>query len=273
MGRSTCWRCFVLAMATMFWAGLSSGAQAQGSESDKIVRLAASAQIVEVFRNTDILTQLERKTGVKVEYESMDSDAALARLANEVSDAAAIAHSLELHYKREGYMQHPFAKDALVFVTNPQNKVQDLTPEQIRKAFSGVVDNWKEIEGSDDPITIVIPRKHSALFQNFSRMFMEGQDVDWDIMTASSTDAFSVARRYPGGLSFVNKGATHGKPEGAKVLKVNGLSPNDPAYPYYEVFSIVTRGEPSGPVKALLEFAKSKEVVELMKELNIIPVE
>ena len=46
----------------------------------------------------------------------------------------------------------PIGKDALVFFTNKDNPVDNLTLEQIQNIYSGKVLNWNEVGGTDSPI-------------------------------------------------------------------------------------------------------------------------
>ena len=60
--------------------------------------------------------------------------------------------------------------------------------------------------------------------------------------------------------------------EGVKALKIGGLPPGDPAYPYNQLFSYVTKGEPSGAVKAFVDFAFSPEAQELFSRKGMLPI-
>ena len=231
---------------------LFPGQTALAQTADSLM-VSSSAQVAEVLINADIMKAFADKTGIKVELESTSSDAAVGRLASEVSDMALIAQRLEYRYKDQGLVEKPFLKDALVFITNAQTKTESLTEQQIRDMFAGTITEWKQVGEQDGPVVVVIPAKDTALYRNFTRMVMEGQDVRWDFMTARSTAVVDAARRIVGAISFVNQSATQGKPQ-AKVIKVDNLSYSDQSYPYIQVFSIVTKGEPSGSVKAFVDF-------------------
>jgi len=63
----------------------------------------------------------------------------------------------------------------------------------------------------------------------------------------------------------VTKGAT-------KTLKIDGLAPTDKDYPYHQIFSFITKGEPSGPAKKFIDFAASEKGVMIMKEKGMFPI-
>ena len=47
----------------------------------------------------------------------------------------------------------PVAKDALIFFTNKDNKVENLTLTQIQDIYSGKITNWRDVGGDDITIT------------------------------------------------------------------------------------------------------------------------
>ncbi|MBO6308579.1 MAG: substrate-binding domain-containing protein, partial [Oribacterium sp.] len=50
------------------------------------------------------------------------------------------------------YRIEDFATDALIFVVNKDNPVDNLTTDQIRDIYSGKITNWKEVGGNDAEI-------------------------------------------------------------------------------------------------------------------------
>ncbi|MDO4488015.1 MAG: substrate-binding domain-containing protein, partial [Eubacteriales bacterium] len=60
---------------------------------------------------------------------------------------AAVFDEMETYgYK---YELEEIATDALIFVVNKDNPVENLTTEQIRKIYTGEITNWKEVGGND----------------------------------------------------------------------------------------------------------------------------
>ncbi len=43
----------------------------------------------------------------------------------------------------------------IVIVLNPQNPINELTVEQVRKVFSGQVTNWKDVGGPDETVSVL----------------------------------------------------------------------------------------------------------------------
>jgi hypothetical protein len=47
---------------------------------------------------------------------------------------------------------HQIGRDVLVFLANNKNPVTSLTTERYRDIYTGKIDNWQELDGTDQPI-------------------------------------------------------------------------------------------------------------------------
>ena len=230
----------------------------QPAASAETLKLSTSAQVYEAFQGAS-MEKFTALTGVTVEIFVTTSTTAVNRLVNGQCDLAATALSLDSRLRDEGYKEYPFARDSLAVITNASTPVMDLTVEQLRGIMAGLITNWNQVGGPDRDMVIIVPSPETASYKHFSRLIMGGLDIKYDIMTAQSTAVVEATRRFPGSISFINQGATAGRPEGTKLIKVDGVGPNDPNYPYTEVFSLITKGEPTGNVKKFLDFAYSSD--------------
>jgi phosphate transport system substrate-binding protein len=63
--------------------------------------------------------------------------------------------SRELKKEEKELHRIVIARDGIVVIVNPKNKVDDLSSVEIRKIFSGKIKNWREVGGEEKPITVV----------------------------------------------------------------------------------------------------------------------
>jgi phosphate transport system substrate-binding protein len=234
------------------------------------IRLSCSAQVYEAFRG-ETLETFTKKTGISVKVEIFSSSEAIARLENGLSDVCTTAEELENRYKLKGYLAFPFCNDALEVIANVSTPVENVTRGQLRGIFSGAIANWKQVDGPDRKIVVIIPSRQTAAFKNFSRMIMKGNEVHFDMMTSRSTAVVEAVRNTPWSISFATQGATLGNLEGNKVIKVNGLWPRDASYPYIQTFSIVTKGKPEGAVKKFVHFVFSNAGAKILIDRGMTP--
>ncbi|MBI9077725.1 MAG: substrate-binding domain-containing protein [Desulfatibacillum sp.] len=233
--------------------------------------ISTSSQVYEAFKGHGV-ERFQKNTGAEVQIDVMTSEEAVARLVNGFSDIAATAERLDSRLKRQGYMEIPVCTDDFALLTHVQTTVKNVTQDQLRGIFSGAVTNWNQLGGPDKDLVVIVPSESSAAFRNFQRMVMEGHSMSWDVMVAESTMVEDVIRRIPWSLTFVAQGATHGKPQGSKVMKVNGLGPGDAGYPYLQTYSLVTKGKPDGLVKEFVDLVFTQSVTDHMKSLGMTPI-
>ncbi len=91
------------------------------------------------------------------------------------------AEAKELRASGAGNMVDPnqeriVAVDSVVVITHPTNDVGELTMEQLRGIFSGKFRNWKDVGGSDHPISVIAQEPGSTSYDFFMDYLFEGQE-------------------------------------------------------------------------------------------------
>jgi phosphate transport system substrate-binding protein len=251
---------------------LITGALLPASEAaaQQVLRYASSAQVREALGDAG-LKAFKDKTGIEVDLFVGTSATALNRLFNGVADIASSAERLYRSHEEYGYRETVFCKVPLVVIVNAGVAVADLSEDQLRAIFTGEAVNWKEMGGPDQEIIVVVPGRNTAAFKNFSQLAIKRAELKYDFMTYRSTMVAQAVKRIPGSISFIVSGPETKDPN-VRVIKVDGRAPSDPAYPYMEEFSFVTKGEPEGAAKKLVDFVRSPEFFEMMKAQGVMPV-
>jgi phosphate transport system substrate-binding protein len=256
----------VTAIALFFWFVLIDSAL----YAQEKLRYSCSAQVYEAFEK-ERLDLFTKTTGIPVDLFISSSSSSMNRLMYGYSDVASTARGLFYPLKESGYMETPFCRDPLAVIVNASSSLNGITEEQLVRIFSGEVDNWKSMGGPDERIVVVIPAKNTAAFENFERMAMKKKDTRYDLVAYQSTMVIEVVRRFPSAVSFIASGAI-ANADGVKVLKVNGLSPKERGYPYYQEFYFVTKGRPEGATKTFIDFALSERGRAIIDRRGMIPI-
>jgi phosphate transport system substrate-binding protein len=134
-----------------------------------------------------------------------------------------------------------------------------------------MITNWKSLGGRDHDIVLVVPGKNTAAYKNFDRQVIKRGDIIYDFMTYKSTMAIKAVKKFPYAISFIAHGAAS-RHSGIKTIKIDGLSPKDENYPYYQAFSFVSKGEPRGVARKFIAFALSGKGRTIMLENGMTPV-
>lgn len=235
-----------------------------------VLRYSCSPQVYEAF-GSDRLVAFSQKTGIKVDLGIYASPVAVERLTNGFADIASSAQRLTSVQSVSGYVETPCCRDPLAIIVNAECPVTDISNQQIQAVFGGKITNWKDLGGPDKPILVIVPGEHTAVHKNFSRDVMAGNPIKAEIATTTSTMVIETTRRMPWSISFTSQGAARLISHGLKKLKINGISPDESGYPYFQDFSFVTRGAPAGTAKRFIEFCLSSEGKDIIRKKGMVP--
>jgi len=257
----------ILVAVVLVFLGMVSDSDASAQNT---LNYSRSAQVSEAF-GKEALDAFTKESGIKVKSHVSSSASAVYRLMNGFSDIASTTRELYRRHRDYGYVQIPFCKDPIAILTNAKNPVGDISESQLQEIFSGDITNWKDVGGPDQPIVVVVPGEDTGAYKNFARQVMKRKEVAYDLMTYRSTMAIDVVEHFPWSISAIAQGAAVDH-KAVKVLKIDGRLPRDSDYPYQQIFYFITKGEPAGPAKALIDFVFSEKGIEIIKKKGMVPV-
>ncbi|VVS93273.1 substrate-binding domain-containing protein [Desulfoluna spongiiphila] len=234
------------------------------------VNASCSSQIAEAFGRT-VLDDFKQTTGLNVTLHVFSSQVSVNRLKNGFCELAASALKLSADDRKLGLVAIPICKDPMVVIACKEITVSDLSLTQVRRLFSGHITNWKEAGGPDLPVRIITPVKETAAYVNFVRQAMGASQVKFDYQAARSSSAVEAVSHIPGAISFATRSVVT-KFNNVKMFTIDGLEPGSKEYPYMQTFSLVTRGQPSGVVREVLNYSLSKKARENMKRRGLTPL-
>lgn len=242
------------------------------ANAQQTIKYSCSNQIYHAFDQEKIEAFFD-KTNIKVEVSISSSESALYRLMNNFSGIASTARKLDNRNQHSEYYQIPLCRDPIAVITHAKCGVSNISADQLRDIFAGRISNWQELGGSNFPVMVVVPGVDTAAYRNFTQQLMQGQKIEYDFMAYDSTMATEAVAHFPcGTISFVTRGAVIKRPE-ILSIKIDGRSPSDRDYPYFQEFYYVTKGKPTDAVKAFIDFSFSDEGQRIMKKKGVVPVE
>jgi len=168
------------------------------------------------------------------------------------------------------------ARDGIAIAAHPGVDVDGLTVEQVRDIFSGEIVNWSEVGGPDEEIVVVSREEGSGTRAAFEEMVL-GDDAMIAanaILLPSNGAVRTAVSETPNAIGYLSFGYLDAS---VKPLEVNGTAPtpenaDNGSYPVVRPLNMMTDGEPSGIVKAWLDFILSAEGQALVEEEGYIPV-
>ncbi len=104
---------------------------------------------------------MDRTPNDNITVKDADQSSGIQALLNKACDAIMVLGKLDDDVKEEAgekgisLQEHVIGWGAVVLVTHPSNPINELTIAQVRQIFSGELENWKQLGGLDEPITIL----------------------------------------------------------------------------------------------------------------------
>jgi phosphate transport system substrate-binding protein len=185
------------------------------------------------------------------------------------------------------YEKSPIATDALVFMVNASNPVDNLTTEQVQKIYTGEITNWKQVGGSDTKIEAFQRNAESGSQSLMVKLVMK------DLKMATPPEGYSISemeglitavKNFDGTASAIGYTVYYYADDmqmakGLKILSIDGVKPGDDtiaskAYPFLNpYYTVIAAKEPEGsPARVMYSWLLSPEGQNLIKTEGYVPV-
>ncbi len=171
-------------------------------------------------------------------------------------------------------VRHVVGLDCIVPVVHPSNPVSNLTLAQLAAIYTGKIKNWSQVGGLDKVIVVISRDSSSGTYEVWHKRVLKKARVRPDAQLQASNGAVATAvsgNKYA--IGYVGIGYLTPR---LKALTVNGVAASaktamDKSYPVARALYMFTRGQPTGAVKAFLDFIKSPEGQKLVKAEGFVP--
>jgi phosphate transport system substrate-binding protein len=165
------------------------------------------------------------------------------------------------------------ARDGIAVIVNPANGISDLPMAMIRDIYIGKIKNWKEVGGSDAPITVVSRESGSGTRSSFETILGQFdlstsaiiQDSNGTVRETVANDAHSIGYLSYGLLSDKIKPITVDRVACTTELILSG------AYRLVRPIYLLTLGEPTASVKGFIDFVLGPEGQASIKADGLLP--
>lgn len=177
--------------------------------------------------------------------------------------------------------EYKVALDGLSVYVHADNPINELSIEQLEKIFTGKVTNWKDIGGSDAPITVYSRENSSGTYEFFKEHILKGQDFVATAQTTPGTAALlQNVSRDKNGIGY--GGAAYG--HGAKALKIKktadspAIEPTDEnvisgKYPIWRyLYNYLNPDKDKGEIAAYLAWIRSPDGQKVVKDVGYYPL-
>jgi phosphate transport system substrate-binding protein len=168
------------------------------------------------------------------------------------------------------------ARDALAIIVHPQNPVKNLTLEEIRRIYTGEINNWSMVGGKNREIYVVAREEGSGTRGAFEELVMGESRITQGAITFNSNGA--VRQTVSSGLDFIGFISLGLVNETVSAIELNGVEASrdnvmNGSYELFRSFIFVTIEEPEsgGAIDQFIRFILSPEGQEVLKDEGLIP--
>ncbi len=179
------------------------------------------------------------------------------------------------------------ARDAIAVIVNPENPVSELTLQQIADIYSGKITNWQEVGGEDRPIVRLSRETNSGTHVYFLETVLRLGDKENKtlfsmdtLLLPSSEGIIYEVRQNPNAIGYDGLGyVPHdlkmiaiAKEQGGAYILPSADTVNDGTYPIARDLYMYTAGQPTGAVKAYLDWILSPAAQAIVTKLGFVPI-
>lgn len=189
---------------------------------------------------------------------------------------------------------HPYeikvATDALSVVVNPENPVAELTFAQLSAIYAGQITNWKEVGGNDAKIVVIGRDTNSGTYAYFledvvqmagmttaDKTLQYGGNV---LMLPSTEEGISQVAGNKNAIFYVGLGYLNNTVKAIGIKKTANDTAVLPSvatalagtYPISRSLYYYTNGEPTGVIKAYIDYCLSAEGQQIVEETGFVPL-
>lgn len=218
--------------------------------------------------------------GVRIDVQSGGSSRGITDTRNGVAAIGMVSRAL----KPNENDLHVFtiALDGISVILHTSNPVLTLSQQQINDIYTGKITNWKTIGGQDARITVVNKAEGRSTLELFlSYLQLKNSQIKPHIIIGDNPQGIKTVAGNPNSIGYVSIGAAEyeakrGAPirllplEGIDASVANVHSGN---FPLSRPLNLITRMQPAGLSQHFIEFARSKQVHDLVEAQYFVPIE
>lgn len=170
---------------------------------------------------------------------------------------------------------------ALSFIVHPNNKVNDISTENIKKILTGKITNWKELGGDDRPITLIIRESEKSGIGLVAResLFKKREQPFYEKAKKVKSSEFVREEVSKDENTFaIDNIISSSKDKNIKILKVDGIEATKAniladKYKLRQALYLYLDDKPKDLAKRYIDFALSEEGQKIISKTGTANLE
>ncbi len=216
---------------------------------------------------------------VRVDVQTGGSSRGIADTRQDVADIGMVSRNLKEAEK--DLQAFAIARDGIGVILHQDNAVESLSDQQLVDIYTGKLENWQAVGGTNTPITVVNKAEGRSTLELFLEYFnLNNRDIQADVIIGDNQQGIKTVAGNPDAIGYVSIGTAEYTMENGtpiKLLPVGGIAATtenvqNGIFPLSRTLNLVTKTQPQGLDQTFIKFAQSKQVEDIVKEQNFVPV-
>ena len=244
------------------------------SEGSKSVTTDGSTSMQKVIGGLGEAFQSE--TGISFTYNPTGSGSGIQAVSEGRCDIGLSSRELKEEEKNSGLVGTVLAYDGIALIVNTENKVVDLTLEQIAKIYTGEIKNWSEIGGDDQEIVLIGREAGSGTRDGFEAITDTEDKCVYRQQLTSTGDVITTVSQNPDAIGYASVASVK---DTVKAVTVDGVAPTettikDGSYVVQRPFVLVTKTDTnlSEAAQKFFDYMTSADANEIISAAGVVPV-
>lgn len=217
---------------------------------------------------------------VRIDVQTGGSSRGLADAEQGLADIGMISRALE-NSETDRFESYAIARDGIGIIVASSNPVPSLSDRQVVEIYTGKVDNWQQLGGTDTAITVVNKAEGRSTLELFLDYFqLDNSQIEADVIIGDNQQGIKTVAGNENAIGYVSIGAAErdiSSGVSLKLLPVGGIDAStamvqNGSFPLSRPLNLVTKELPSGLTAEFIEFAQSEKVHDLVEAQNFVPI-
>ena len=207
--------------------------------------------------------------------DTIGSGGGIKAVSNGAIDIARVARELKDTEKIDGLVYREFGLSPVVFATNRNTDIDNLSMSQVYDIYRGTQNNWQAFGGGNQRIYVIGRENGDSSLSEIQKIMKEFQNLEYSAqLLVVNKDTMMIDRlsQKPGAIGYGS--LSNMKAANLNVLSIDNIEPLDPAYRIHSHFAFVYFPEKLSPAaRKFLDFVYSDAGKRILRANNCLSVD